>query len=235
MKYKIVLFDLDGTLLPMDQSLFTKSYLSKLAAHMAPYGYEPKSFVSAIWKSTETMIKNDGSASNETVFWKAFAELLGEQVLTHQKDLDLFYSTKFDVVQADCGYTPKAKALIDALHAHGVRTVLATSPIFPAIATEHRMSWAGLSPADFELYTTYENSTYCKPNPDYYREILQKLGADPRDCLMVGNDTGDDLAAAELGMDVFLLTDCLINTKSIDVSSYPNGNFDDLFAFLQLT
>ena len=33
-----ILFDLDGTLLPMDQEVFVKDYLNRLAAKMVPYG-----------------------------------------------------------------------------------------------------------------------------------------------------------------------------------------------------
>ena len=34
---------------------------------------------------------------------------------------------------------------------------------------------------------------------------------------MVGNDVGEDMVAEKLGMQVFLLTDCLINIKNVDV------------------
>ena len=105
-------------------------------------------------------------------------------------------------------------------------------PIFPAIATRKRIAWAGLAPEDFELYTTYENSRYCKPNLEYYKEIINELGAKPEECLMVGNDVGDDMVAGKLGMKVFLLTDCLINKADINVSEYPNGNFDDLIKYI---
>ena len=44
-----VLFDLDGTLLPMDQEAFTTGYFKLLAKKLAPHGYEPKSLVDAIW------------------------------------------------------------------------------------------------------------------------------------------------------------------------------------------
>ncbi|MGN0509940.1 MAG: hypothetical protein ACI4GE_00095 [Lachnospiraceae bacterium] len=41
MKLTTVLFDLDGTLLPMDNDAFTKGYFKILAAKLAPHGYEP--------------------------------------------------------------------------------------------------------------------------------------------------------------------------------------------------
>ena len=69
MAIKAVLFDLDGTLLPMDQDRFVKSYLSRISAALAVHGYHPKLLVSTIWAGTEAMVKNDGSRNNETVFW----------------------------------------------------------------------------------------------------------------------------------------------------------------------
>ena len=96
------------------------------------------------------------------------------------------------------------------------------------------MRWAGLAVEDFEWITTYENSRYCKPNPAYYKDILEKIGCDPAECAMVGNDVGEDMIAATLGMDVFLLTDCLINKAGEDISRYPNGGFAQLRAFLGL-
>ena len=101
------------------------------------------------------------------------------------------------------------------------------------MATERRIAWAGLSTSDFELYTTYENSRFCKPNPDYYLDVMQSLGVCPEECLMVGNDVAEDMIAQTLGCRVFLLTDCLINPKGADISVYPNGSYDDLIAFIQ--
>ena len=118
------------------------------------------------------------------------------------------------------------------LKARGYRVALATNPIFPHVATEHRIRWAGLTPEDFEIYTTYETSTFCKPNPAYYLEVARSLGAAPEECLMVGNDANEDMAARALGMDVFLLTDCLINTKNRDISVYLQGDFAALNAYL---
>ena len=116
---------------------------------------------------------------------------------------------------------------------HGFRTALATNPLFPAIATENRIRWAGLNPEDFEFYTTYENSSFCKPNPDYYRDAASRMGLKPEECLMVGNDVDEDAkAASSIGMQVFLLTDCMINKHESDISVYPKGNFDDLMQFI---
>ena len=49
---------------------------------------------------------------------------------------------------------------------------------------------------------------------------------------MVGNDAIEDMAAAKIGIKVFLLPRNLINRKNLDISHYPQGNFDDLLSFI---
>ena len=218
----------------MDMDVFTKAYFKGLATKLAPYGYDPEALVKAIWTGTYDMIKNDGSDTNEAVFWKRFFSLFGEKAKEHFPLFDEFYQKDFDSIRSSCGYTPDAKKTVDALKAKGYRVGLATNPIFPSAATECRIRWAGLSPNDFEFYTTYENSRYCKPNLDYYKTILSENGIDAQSCVMVGNDVGDDMVAKDLGMKVFLLTDCLINKSGTDISEFPNGDFSALREFLNV-
>lgn len=232
MSIKIVLFDLDGTLLPMDQDVFVGSYFKLLAEKLAPRGYDPKQLVGDIWAGTAAMVKNTGETTNEEVFWKKFEEIYGEHVRDDEPIFDAFYRNEFQQVQAVCGHNPMAAEVVHHLKEKGLRVALATNPIFPAVATESRIRWAGLIPEDFELFTTYENSSHCKPNPDYYRDILEELGAKPEECLMVGNDVTEDMIAEKLGMSVFLLTDCLINKENKDISSYPHGDFSQLLEFI---
>ena len=66
----------------------------------------------------------------------------------------------------------------------------------------------------------------------YYEEILRTIGAEPHECVMVGNDAKEDTAVEALGIPVFLLTDCLINSDGRDISKYPNGGFDELIAYI---
>lgn len=229
---KLVLFDLDGTLLPMDQEVFGKAYFSGLSQKLAPFGYEPKALVGGILEGTKAMVLNDGSCTNEEAFWKRFEAIFGAQVREQEPIFRDFYAKEFQLAKDACGYDKRAKEVISAIKEKGLRVVLATNPIFPAIATESRIRWAGLSPEDFELYTTYENSHFCKPNPKYYLEILEKVGVSSEECLMVGNDVTEDMVAETLGMQVFLLTDCMINKDEKDISGYPQGSFEELRNYL---
>ena len=232
MALKAVLFDLDGTLLPMDQDIFVKTYFKGLASKLVPLGYEPKRLIDSVWAGTEAMIKNTGAKTNETVFWDIFAEIYGENVRKDEPHFEKFYRTEFQNVKNICGYNPKAATVVHKLKEAGLVVALATNPIFPAIATESRVRWAGLEPQDFEIYTTYENISYSKPNTEYYSEIAKRLKLKPEECLMVGNDVGDDMVAEKIGMKVFLLTDNLINKEQTDISLFPNGSFDELSKYI---
>lgn len=232
MAIKMVLFDLDGTLLPMDMDVFTGGYFKMLAARAAPYGYELSSLVKAIWHGTAAMVKNDGSCKNEDAFWKDFSSTYGSKALKDKVIFDEFYANEFEEAKKFCGYNPSAAETVRRIREGGLRVALATNPLFPSIATETRIRWTGLEPDEFEFFTTYENICWCKPNLDYYREVLRRAGLQGEECLMVGNDVGEDMVAEKLGMKVFLLTDCLINKTGEDISRYPQGSFDQLQEYL---
>ncbi len=233
MSIKVILFDLDGTLLPMDQNTFAKAYFGGLAKKAAPYGYEQEKLVKTIWGGTAAMIKNISAESNEAVFWKYFAGVYGEESKKDIAIFDDFYANEFEQVKEVCGFNPQAKECVEKIKDIGYRVALATNPIFPAVATKARIRWAGLTTNDFEYYTTYENSNRCKPNLDYYRNILNELNAPADECLMVGNDVVEDMVAEQLGMRVFLITDCLINKQNKDISVYPNGDFTALLDYVK--
>ena len=232
MDINTILFDLDGTLLPMDQEKFVNVYFKMLAAKLVPYGYEPQQLINAILAGIEAMIKNDGSQLNEDAFWKRFVDIYGDKVLADKPVFEDFYKNEFQDARLFCGFNPKAAETVRLLKDKGYRVVLATNPLFPSIATESRIRWAGLEPSEFDLYTTYENTSYCKPNLDYYRDILKRIDCRPEECLMVGNDVGEDMVVEALGMQAFLLTDCLINTQKKDITAYLHGSFEQLLSML---
>lgn len=228
-----VFFDLDGTLLPMDQEVFLEAYMGGLAAKMASHGYEPKLLIKSIWKGTGAMVMNDGRQRNDEAFWKTFSSIYGRDTKVDEPMFEDFYRNEFQNVANVCGQDPRAAKVVRELKAMGKQLVLATNPLFPAIATCSRAKWAGLNPDDFAYITTYENSFHCKPNPDYYREILDKLQLQPEECLMVGNDVAEDMISQALGMNVFLLTDCIINKENADISRYPHGSFPELMDYIR--
>jgi len=216
--FAAVLFDLDGTLLPMDYDEFTKAYLGLLCKQFPEY--DSQALVAAIWKGTKAMIMNDGAVPNEQRFWDTFGAILGEDIRSRIPEFDNFYRTSFHKAQAITRPNPLARQIIDRARSLADRVILATNPLFPLCAVEARLSWIGLKPEDFDWITTYENSAYCKPNPAYYTDILARFSLDPAQCLMVGNDVKEDAAAAtQAGLSVHLITDDLL-THDLDPSAY---------------
>lgn len=226
-----VLFDLDGTLLPMDQDKFVEGYIKLLSARMSRRGMDPAALVRGLWLGIEAMVKNDGAETNEGRFWDAF-EPVCPVTAGDREEMEDFYRTGFNDARALCGYTPKAAETVKWLRRRGVRTALATNPVYPRTATLARVAWAGLEAGDFELITTYENSCYCKPNPMYFADIAGKLGMEPARTLMVGNDTSDDAGALGAGMEVFILTPCLIDAAG-RLSDFPHGDFMALRDYIE--
>ena len=233
MKIKAILFDLDGTLLPMDQDIFIGAYLGGLVGLLSPLGYDGVKVKDALWASTRAMMKNDGKITNEEMFWQSFSAVLGEDIRNHESALNEFYKNDFQRIKDILGQTPRAREIVDLAKSSGARVILATSPLFPKVATDSRIRWAGLTPDDFEYVTTYENSSYCKPNPTYYTDLLDKLGLLPEECVMIGNDVGDDMVAESVGIKCFLLTDYLINRKNVDICQFRHGDYTALEEFIK--
>ncbi|MBE5787393.1 MAG: HAD family hydrolase [Clostridiales bacterium] len=232
MALKAILFDLDGTLLSMDQDAFIRLYFQALCAHLAPRGYDPQGVINAVQTGIGAMVQNTGERKNEPVFWDAYRRQTGRDAQTDLPLFEEYYQNHFVQTRASCGVMPGATECIRHLKAQGFRLVLATNPIFPAAATLQRIQWAGLCPEDFEWITTYENSRFCKPNPDYYRQLAKDLQLQPEECLMAGNDALEDMIAQKTGMKVFLLTKGLLNKKNLDIHPYPQGDFDDLKRYI---
>ena len=233
MKLKAILFDLDGTLLPMDENLFIKVYFKNLAAHLAPLGYDAERLIPAVWGGTAAMMQNDGSKTNESAFWESFCSVFGEEARRDEPHFEEFYKTGFAAAREVCEYTPEAAKTVAEIKALGLRTALATNPLFPRIATLSRIEWAGCIASDFEVITTYEGSRFCKPSEGYYLDILNEMGVSPEECLMVGNNADEDMAAEKLGMRVFLMPRCLINKSGCDCSRFPQGDFRDLLDYIK--
>jgi len=232
MNFEAILFDLDGTLLPMDYNTFTKGYLDLLSSAVAPYGYKKDTLLPAMWNGVSSMINNNGSRPNSAAFWETFSQILGNKVYDDIPFFDDFYSNDFNRAVVFTSPSPNARKAVDIAKTKAKHVVLATNPLFPACAVKSRLGWTMLEMDDFDLVTDYDNSSYCKPNPDYYLEITSKLGVNPENCLMIGNNADEDIKAAQsAGLSTFLLTDCLITEGELPKTA--SGSSDELIAYLE--
>lgn len=200
---KSLLLDLDDTLLGNPVDVFLDQYFKRLNVY-AGQRFGEKTFLPYLIKSTQAVIDNtDPRYTNDQVFWRSFEALTGEKREDMEPFFQVFYEVEFAHLKPYTEVRPAAVTLVRAAQARGLSVVVATHPLFPRVAIEHRLEWAGLpvDEFDFALVTSYENMHTAKPQPAYYREILSIVGCEPHEALMVGDDWENDIApAAEVGL-----------------------------------
>jgi Predicted hydrolase (HAD superfamily) len=200
---KAVFFDLDGTLLPLDMQMFIRLYYQVIHDNGIMRSIDPASGHEIFEKAVYAMIANDGGATNADVFFGTIGRFSGIGSERLRELMDGFYNGAYKSIRASAQSEPRVPEVIKALKGKGYRLILSTNPLFPDIATNQRVEWAQLSPADFEYISYYDNSSFCKPNPGYYREILGKTGLRADECYIVGNDVREDMCAVALGFEGF--------------------------------
>jgi FMN phosphatase YigB (HAD superfamily) len=208
---KVIMFDLDGTLLPVDTHQFVEESLRIMAEQLADY-IEPQVFVKALWRAVEAVVTDrDPQKTNEQVFTDVFLQVTGLEKEVIWPAVDRFYAEVFPTLGYLCQPTGLARQIAEEAHLQGYRLVVATNPLYPEQAIRTRLQWAGVDHVPFLLITTYENCCFAKPNLEYYQFICDCLSVQPEQCIMVGNDMQEDMCAAELGMKTFLVEDWLID------------------------
>lgn len=233
MSIKAILYDMDGTLLPMDMKEFTDRYLKLLAQRMMKYGIAPDVFVKAMWAGCDEMVVNDGTRTNRDAFWARFEQIAGVDRATLEPDTDEFYTTDFHKSKSATKENPYLQEAIRISREKAPIVALATNPLFPMVAQESRLSWVGGNVDQFDLITSYETDSFAKPNPKYYESVCERLNVQPEECLMIGNDVDEDMyPASSLGMQCYLVTDTMIEGKK-HVWEGARGTFAELIEYLK--
>lgn len=226
-----IIFDLDGTLLPLDMDKFAHAYFKEMG--MAFHDMtDPKQLVENIWKATDIMIENLEPRTNEEVFMEAFSKMIDGDLEVYKERFDRFYDEGFLKVKETTSSLPMVKDAVNTLKEKGYKVVIATNPMFPRKAIIHRIHWAGFNEEDFSYITCYENNHYCKPQIQFYEEVLRDIGKTPEECMMVGNDVEEDLVAGKLGMQTFLVTDNLLH-RGTEIKCTYKGTYEDFYRFTQ--
>lgn len=227
-----ICLDLDGTVLHIDAGSFFRAYLYMLASCFP--GVEQDRFVGQLLASTKAMVNsNDPSLTNREVFNADFFPKVGLDPDETVPMLERFYRDEFPKLERFGRPKPEARDLIEYALEEGMQVIVATNPIFPRVAVSERLRWAGLDDLPFDLITSYEIMHFCKPHLGYYREILDITGLEASQCFMVGNDVEEDMAAARLGMEAFLVTDQVIPREDGLPWHGPQGSLEDFLVRLR--
>ncbi|GGE26156.1 hydrolase [Marinithermofilum abyssi] len=229
---KVCLFDLDGTLLPMDTEAFVEKYMGTLAPYVADV-IPPKELVSLIWDATKKMIADtDPTKTNAEVFEERF---LAQSRLEREEIwplFDRFYVEEFPKLKTYAQPTPISRQVVKAAREKGYKVVVATNPVFPREAILERMRWAQVDDL-VHWATVYEETHFCKPQPGYYREIAERLGVRPEECVMIGNDMQEDMVASTVGMKTFFLTECRIDRGQPKYQPDQEGTMEELLTAIR--
>ena len=232
MKYKLIMFDMDGTLLPMNQDEFVNGYFSLLCKKIVKY-IEPKAFIDAIWSGVKAMGKSNGLKTNRDAFWDDFVFNTKLDRNLIEAICDEFYGNDFKNAKAFTSDNQLAYKAVELARQKSEHVVLATNPIFPLVAQKTRLSFIDLKEGDFDYITAYENQRYIKPDTRYYTEILKKYNVEANECLMIGNDEKEDAyPCTALGIDCYIVNDCKIKCTKHPHNG-KNGTFADLIEFLK--
>lgn len=231
---KLIMCDLDNTLLPLyTQEKFVEIWFRDVAKKFREHGLNPAVALNAMNEGCRAMIFNKGGKLNNDVFYEVASGLSGYTREQLEPVMDDYYGSTFENVREIARENPYAVEIAQLMREKAEHAVIATMPMFPIEACDRRLRWVGLEAKMFDLVTTCDYSSYCKPSPQYFAQILEDFGVKPNEALMIGNDVREDMEPCEqLGIDTFLVTDHII-THNLPYSRFRQGNYPALITYLK--
>lgn len=230
-KLSTILFDLDGTLLPINGEAFEAIYFKGLSSYFLDK-YEPNQFIKIIWSATKVMVKDTSFRTNEVVFMEALKNIVNEDIAWMQERFSQFYLNEFDLIRQAVIPNEFIQKSVRLLKEKGYRLIIATNPMFPKIAIDKRILWTGCNRDDFDYVTSFEKNHYCKPQLEFYKEVLSDLDLNSDECMMVGNDLNEDMIVSHLNMQTYLITNHIMQDEFLPESVMYSGQYEDFYNFV---
>jgi FMN phosphatase YigB (HAD superfamily) len=196
---KALLIDLDDTLISNPDRPFARGFMATAVPYFSQAlgidaSQTPGVLIHMIQQLAEKRWPN-----------RSNAEVAVETLLPHTRcprsfvaeTLHSFYTHAFPALSSLVRPAKGAAEVLAAATNTGLKVVIATNPIYPREAIIARMHWAGLAvPADLAFITDADTMHFAKPDPAYYIEIVARLGIEPDEALMIGDNPLNDIEAA---------------------------------------
>ena len=182
MKFKAVLFDLDGTLINTSELIF---HSFEYALDKVLHTTMPREDL--LWtfgRPLEMIMKTLGGENAEDLL-TAFREYS----MAHETEITLF---------------PNVKETMTQLRAQGIKTAIVTSRIY--VSTMRDLEILNLDPALFDVIITPEATAEHKPHPAPALKALELLNIAPEDAIMVGDSVHDLKCGHEAGCKTAFVT-----------------------------
>lgn len=219
-----ILFDLDGTLLDIDLQRFLGRYFGALREATLSFASPETADIvmEAVHRGTRAMMEPHPGTTNASAFAEEFQAASGTSFESVREVYDKFYADVFPTLSDDAMPAAGARRVVEVARGLGLRIAIATNPIFPRVAVEHRLAWAGMDDLELDVLTTYEHMLACKPHPEYFSQTADLIGVEPQHCMMVGDDRYLDMPAADIGMRTYYV--------GADAETFADyrGTLDDL-------
>lgn len=228
-----LLFDLDDTLLGNDMGTFIPAYFEQITCHFP--SADPQQLINALMSATRATLANrDASVSLAALLYQRLFPAMGWAQAEWLPRFEEFYRTRFTHLRGLTEVRPATRPLLEWAIAAGYEVVIATSPLFPRLAIDERLRWAGIADLPFARVTSLENSHFTKPHPEYFAEILAHLGRRPEEALMVGNDWENDIAPClALGLAHYWIAPAGSARPIESANTFGTGSLDEFWNWAQ--
>jgi FMN phosphatase YigB (HAD superfamily) len=200
MELKAILFDLDNTLLKYHggSDLFLEKVLASLFNYIAQFVSQEK-LAPALEKAWEKLDVNDGAKiTNAEIYFQSLSDDLGLEPSELKNIFENYYFEVFADLATLTTPMPGARSAVEWAFNHGLQVVIATGIHALKSVHEQRLEWAGVPSSEYEygLITSMSNMHASKPYVAYYKEILDYIGKEPNNCVMIGDMWEDDIVPA---------------------------------------
>ena len=200
-----ILFDIDQTLLLFDDQEFIKIYVKLIHEYFEKEQPDLSKFIDIFLTSTNKMTdRSNSELDNLSKFAVDFESRIGVSQAEIIKRFELFYHTEFTQVCQIMKAHPISQELLSFASDHFL-LVAATNPLFPSVANEIRLKQGGLDMISWTEVTSAEDYHYTKPYIEFFEELLTRINREPSECIMIGDDPINDMAAGKLGIKTFLV------------------------------
>jgi FMN phosphatase YigB (HAD superfamily) len=205
---KRLLIDLDGTLTASPEIPLAVRFTWKTVSRLRRFGGWTRALkaLAAVKRAMERHPDGDGTPSNSI---RAARALAHELRISEKEALELLSLNATEFLLSERNQFKPVPGALDFLDWARPRypLTLATNPVWLRPEVELRVRWGGVDPSIFDQITTADQMVACKPHAAYYQQVLSFYpGITPSDTIMIGNDPVTDLAAARIGIPVFLLS-----------------------------
>ena len=207
MKYKGVIFDLDGVICSTDHYhyLAWKALADRLGIYFDETINNRLRGVSRMASLEIILERYNGTLSEE------------EKLAAAEEKNNLYRELLKEMTPADL--SPEVKSTLDALRAKGLLLGIGSS----SKNTKFILSRIGLGDY-FDKISDGTNITRSKPDPEVFLKAAEYLGLEPKDCLVVEDAKAGIEAALAAGMDAAAIGDA----TSCGLATYNLSAFSDL-------